>query len=126
MVNSDTDEVNYFLVSWDINGVEYLEDITKYHPDEWAKVALFDAIKTNEFKHNPLNQTVTHIALRARFNPQRFYECYVFTATKAATYDDIKRWTEEDPQSFADFVRKNHALKVFDHRTPDHGKRVIT
>lgn len=122
----DPNKVNYFLVSWDVQGVEYLEDVTKYHPNEWAKVELFEAIKTNQKKSNPLSETLTHITLRARFNPQRFYECYLFTADKSVSFDDIKKWADEDPQGFADFVRKNYAKKILDHRTPDHNKRVIT
>ena len=116
----------YFIVLWDIHGVEHCEDITKYHPDEWAKTQLFKAIKTNEVEEHQLNRLVTHLSLRARFNNQRFYECYVFTSCNSMELEDIKEWFNSDPQAFADWVRENHRLKIFDHRTPDHNKRVIS
>ena len=103
--------IRFFLVSWDCLGVEYLEDITKYHPDQWAKA-------------DPLSQRVTHLTLRARFNTHRHYEIYVFSATEGVEFDDIQKWSEEDPQGFADFVRENHSLKVLDDRAPGKPKIV--
>lgn len=114
-----TNGTRYFLVSWDNLGVEYLEDITKYLPDEWAKSHLFSSIKEGEpIPNNPLSQTITAITLRARFNTQRHYEIYIFGAAEGITFDDIKLMTEETPQEFADLVRANYSLKLFDDRAP--------
>jgi len=115
------DGLRYFLVSWDNLGVEYLEDITKYHPAQWAKQHLFGSIKKSEaMPNNPLSAQVTAMTLRARYNSQRFYEIYVFTATDSLAFEDVKQWGEDDPQGFADFVRKNHAMKILDQRArPD-------
>ena len=116
--------VRFFLVSWDQLGVEYLEDITKYHPNEWAKQNLLQSIKDGtKLPPNPLSERVTHLTLRARFNSHRHYEIYVFSATEGIEFDDIKKWSDDDPQGFANFVRANHALKLFDQRAkPDQYK----
>jgi len=118
--------VRYFLVSWDNLGVEYLEDITKYHPAEWAKQHLLNAIKdSTSMPDNPLSARVTAMTLRARYNSQRHYELYVFTATDSLSFDDVKAWGESDPQGFADFVRKNHALKILDQRCKPNTYKII-
>lgn len=118
--------VRYFLVSWDNLGVEYLEDITKYHPNEWAKLNLLQSIKDGtSMPPNPLSERVTHLTLRARFNNHRHYEIYVFSATEGVEFDDIKKWSDEDPQGFANFVRENHALKIFDDRAKPDKYKII-
>lgn len=116
--------VRFFLVSWDNSGVEFLEDITKYHPNEWAKLNLLQSIKDGtQMPPNPLSERVTHLTLRARFNNHRHYEIYVFSATEGIGFDDITTWTDEDPQGFANFVRENHLLKLYDDRVkPDQYK----
>ena len=117
---------NWYIVSWDIQGVEHLEDITKYHPDKWIKDQLLDVIGGAKVKNNPLNHLITSISFRARYNSQRFYECYIFTSSPDIDYDSIQSWTRTDPQGFADWVREFHMSKILDHRAPDHNNRTIT
>lgn len=118
--------IKYFLISWDCEGVEYLEDVTKYHPAEWAKLHMFDAIKNSEaIKKNPLSEKVTMMTLRARFNSQRNYEIYMFTATEGIEFDDVKEWADRDPQTLVDFVRENHVLKIFDDRAKPNKRRIV-
>lgn len=116
-VSPDENGIRYFIVSWDCDGVEYLEDITKHHPNNVARQVLFDAIKNGAVdEDSSFGTLVNHLTLRARFNPHRNYEIYIFMASEGVTLKDIKQWTDEDPQSFADFVRKNYSGKIWDAR----------
>ncbi len=114
-----------FLVTWDTQGVEHFQDITDLEPDAFNKAQLMDVIKGEEVKPNPLGKLISHLSLRARFNSQRFYECYIFRACGTITFDTIEEWFHSDPQGFADWVRANHSMKVFDYRTKDHSNPVI-
>ena len=40
--------MRYYIVSWDNLGVEFFEEITEHHPENWAKDHLFDSIKQNK------------------------------------------------------------------------------
>lgn len=51
-----------------------------------------------------------------KYNSQRHYEIYIFTADKDMDEELIRQWAEEDPQSFANTIRKTHSLKIFDGR----------
>lgn len=109
-------DVRYFLVSWDNLGIEFLQDITQYHPELWGQEQLLERLKSGEKKEDELSKLVNMILLRARVNSQRHYEVYVFTAANSLTTDDIREYGENTPQDFANFVRKNHSLKILDNR----------
>ena len=108
--------MRYYLVSWDNLGVEYFEEITEHHPDNWAKNHLFDSIKQSKRVEKNFSFNLSHLKMRAQMNSQRHYEIYVFTATDDIGPTDIKEWYNSDPQSFADWVRANHSYKVYDNR----------
>jgi hypothetical protein len=108
-------KMRYYLVSWDCLGVEFLDDITKYHPDNWAKANLLNAIKNNQMPDcNYPN--LFPITMRARMNGHRHYEIYVFTSEDGIGEEDIRAWFETDPQGFADWVREHHTVKIWDER----------
>jgi hypothetical protein len=108
--------MRYYLVSWDCEGVEFFKEITDDHPDNWAKSHLFDSIKASQKIQKQPSFNLTALTMRARFNSQRHYEIYVFTSEDDTGPDDITAWFKTDPQSFADWVRKNHSYKVWDDR----------
>lgn len=108
--------MRYWIVSWDCKGVEFFQEITEHHPDNWAKNHLFDSIKESRRVEKPLGFNLTHLKLRAQFNNHRHYEIYVFTSDDDIGFPEIKRWFSSDPQGFADWVRKNHSYKVWDDR----------
>ena len=114
-----------YIVTWDTMGVEHFEDITSMEPDTFDKNQLIDVIKGAEPKRNPLGKLIAYLSLRARFNSQRFYECYIFRACGSMQQDDIEEWFHSSPQAFADWVRANHSMKIFDYRTRDHSNPVI-
>lgn len=89
-----------FLVMWDCNGLEYLADIT-----ESEQLVTWERLKGNDaIRHSYANPH--HLMLRARYNPQRHYEIYTFSAAEGITKDDITSMFENSPQSAADTIRK--------------------
>ena len=111
--------MRYYIVSWDMNGVEFFEEITEHHPDNWAKGHLFDSIKQSKKIEKPMSFSIQSLKLRAQFNSHRHYEIYVFSSEEDITKEDIQSWFTEHPQSFADWVRKNHCYKVHDDRATE-------
>ena len=111
-------DCRYYLVSWDCEGVEHLQDVTEYHPDVAAKANLLATIQTGEVqdKSDVLAELVGNLCLRARFNPQRHYEIYLFTVADSIEFDDVRTMADETPQDFVDFVRANYAKKILDDR----------
>jgi hypothetical protein len=110
--------MRYYLVSWDCMGVECLRDVTEFHPDVWARQHLFNSIKNAERPPNiTLGHEVAMMRLRARLNPQRNYEIYLFTAEDDIDRDGIEAWIEADVQGFADWVRDNYAKCLWNDRS---------
>lgn len=108
--------MRYWIVSWDCEGVEFLDEITDHHPDNWAKNHLFDSIKEGKRVQKALGFSLEALKLRAQFNKHRHYEIYVFTSEDDINRDAIEIWFENEPQQFADWVRENHSYKIWDDR----------
>ena len=87
---------NRFVVMWDCNGLEAVEQL----PD--PAETTFALLKGTE---PPKPPNIMHWRLRAQFNTQRNYEIYVFEATKGITAEDIRDMFEASPQTAADTIR---------------------
>lgn len=121
-VEADT---RYYIVSWDCEGVEFFQEITEHHPDNWAKNHLFDSIKQSKKVEKPVSFPLNHLILRAQMNTHRNYEIYVFTSSMNVGPREIKSWFTRDPQGFADFVREHHSYQVYNNRRSPYKKPVI-
>lgn len=108
--------MRYYIVSWDNLGVEFFEEITEHHPENWAKDHLFDSIKQSKRIEKPMKFNLQALILRAQMNTHRHYEIYVFTSEDSIDSADIQQWFERDAQGFADWVRDNHSYKVYSNR----------
>ena len=108
--------MRYYIVSWDNLGVEFFEEITGHHPDNWAKDHLFDSIKQSKRVKKPIRFSLQSLILRAQFNTHRHYEIYVFTSDDDMDPKEIRKWFTDSPQTFADWVRVNHSYKVYSNR----------
>jgi hypothetical protein len=108
--------MRYWIVSWDCEGVEFLDEITEHHPDNWAKGHLFDTIREGKKVAKPVSFSLEALKLRAQFNSHRHYEIYVFTSDDDIAKEFIELWIAKDPQNFADWVRENHSYKIWDDR----------
>lgn len=93
---------NIFVAYWDCNGFECLVDVTSYERHK-----LLAEIK-GETIEAPVN--LTHLVMRARFNPQRSPEIWLFTSeVDGAT---LKKVAEDTPQMLADLIR-SHGKNLF-------------
>jgi hypothetical protein len=108
--------MRYYMVSWDCEGVEFFEEITEHHPDNWAKNHLFDSIKASKTVGKGLGFHLMNLKLRAQANTHRHYEIYVFTSDEDIDAQRSVQWFENEPQGFADWVRVNHSYKIWDDR----------
>jgi hypothetical protein len=117
--------MRYYIVSWDCEGVEFFEEITEHHPDNWAKNHLFDSIKESRKVEKGFGFNLNALKMRAMANTHRHYEIYVFTSNPDIGADDIRAWFETDPQSFADWVRKNHSYNIYNNRRDPYKKPMI-
>jgi len=108
--------MRYYITMWCSEGVECVQDITEYK--DWETASAFAVLSGDNAKPCPLNGMVTHMRLRARINSQRSYEIYVFASTNDVDESAVKEWSESDPQSFANWVRKNHNVCLYKDRAP--------
>ena len=100
---------NRFVVMWDCNGLEAVEQL----PDDAETT--FALLKGTEPPKPQFN--IMHWRLRAQFNTQRHYEIYVFDTVKGITKDDIRDMFEASPQHAADTIRRIGTVFHSDRRT---------
>lgn len=88
-----------FVVMWDCQGLEYVEDITAIQKNQvWSRLrGESDTVRL---------PNLNHLKLRAQYNMQRHYEIYLVEATDGITADDIRDMFEANPQTAADTIRK--------------------
>lgn len=100
-------KVRKFLAMWDRLGLECLFDVdSELHKlDNWEKYKIMSILKEEKHSPKPSGIPLQMMILRARYNPQRVYEIYEFTAT--LSFDEIKEQFDIDPQSIVEWIRKN-------------------
>ncbi len=111
--------MRYILAAWDREGFECLQDITHFHPDNFEKGQLMDALKGNKVQPNPLAQQISMMKLRARFNQQRCYEIYVMATDDDIEFRAVEEWMIADPQGLVDWIREKHWVKVYSDYNPN-------
>lgn len=111
--------MRYFIASWDEEGFECLQDITKHHPDIWDKAELIEILsgKKDSPEKSPFLQQLAMMKLRARFNAQRFPEIYGFKADEDISEETVHAWRDRDPQGLVDWIRKNGVVVVSHRRS---------
>lgn len=102
-----------WIAYWCNEGFEYLDEITQY--EHWDQEQLVDILADRKPQPNPLNELINNMTMRARFNPQRHYELYAFSSTSDLKLDDLKTWSEEEPQTFVNWIRGNGVKLYSDH-----------
>ncbi len=111
--------MRYILAAWDREGFECLQDITDFHPDNFEKGQLMDALRGQTTQRNPMAQQIAAMKLRARFNQQRCYEIYVMATEDDLEFKDVEDWMIADPQSLVDWIREHHHVKVYSDYNPN-------
>lgn len=97
--------MNTYLASWDSEGFEFLQDVSKY--EYWDQEQLVGILANKPIGPNPLNALVGHLRLRAQFNPQRHYEIYSFTVDSNLSEEDVRALSKNNPQFLVDWIRAN-------------------
>lgn len=116
--------MRYFLISFDCDGLECLQDITEYHPDNWDKNQLMAVMMGKPYNRAPIHAQIAQMIMRARFNPQRNYEIYIQQSDDGITAGEFAAVFNANPQHWADWVREHHSVKLYSDRVPK-GSRVI-
>jgi len=111
-------DVNAFLVMWDCTGLECVIPYTNPEHDELI------AVLSNKPMKNDIGKTLFAMTMRAKFNPQRYYEIYTVNAVDGIEKEDIEEMFENSPQHAADTIRKLGQM-IFSDR-PDQSKHIIT
>ena len=112
---------NAFLFSWDCTGVEAIIPISQY--EDWDTANAFSVLEGKAKTANPLNSTVNAILMRARANPQRFYEVYAVDCDESITEQDWRDMWDTSPQSCADMIRER-GVKLYGEPMPVNTVRV--
>lgn len=112
---------NAFLFSWDCTGVEAVIPITQY--EDWDTANAFNVLEGKVKTSNPLNQTISAILMRARANPQRFYEVYVVDCDPGISVKDWRDMWDASPQLCADMIRKR-GVKLYGEPIPEDRVRI--
>ena len=90
--------VNLYLAMWDCNGLEFIFNVS-----EWDRAKVWaDVAGTPPPPPPPPLQT---LLLRARYNMQRHYEIYTFTAGSSLSTEDMKEAFDSTPQAMVDLIR---------------------
>lgn len=89
-----------FIVMWDCYGLEVCCDVTAAQ-----QRAMWEQLR-GELPGESGIPSMGHLALRARYNPQRNYEIYTVEAVEGITADDIREMFETDPQTAAETIRR--------------------
>lgn len=101
-----------FIVVWCSEGLEWVEDITNQDAKKmWA------VLKGEQPK--PLSDMLRFSIIRAKANPQRFYEIYSITAVDGITKMDIVEMFNNSPQYAADIIREKGNQIYSDRRTKE-------
>ena len=117
--------MRYILAAWDSEGFETLQDITHFHPENFEKGQLIEILSGRKKTENPLGQQIHMMKLRAQVNAQRVYEIYMFTTMDDIEFKDVEDWMIADPQSLVNWVRKNHAVKIYSDYNPNKRRAIV-
>ena len=91
------DKSHTFVAYWDCLGFETIFDMTSYE-----RTRLLEDLSGRDPSPAP---NLQHMTLRARFNPQRNPEIWVFSST--VDEDTLRKFAEENPQALVDMIREN-------------------
>ena len=106
----DYDDTDWFVVSFCCEGLEGIIPLSEIERKE-----TFSILKGNTPTESAAH-CVNAMILRARFNPQRFYEVYAISAQAGITAKDIEGMFNADPQCAADIIRERGQKLYSDRR----------
>jgi hypothetical protein len=108
----EEEKSHLFVAYWDCLGFETIFDMTSYE-----RIRLMEDLSGKDPSPAP---NLNHMTLRARFNPQRNPEIWVFNST--VDVEILREFAEKSPQELVDMIRE-HGTNVF--RTTPSGEQRI-
>lgn len=109
-----------WLTYFDSDGFEAFVDIkAKVEKEAW------DLFVNDQRSESSINQVYSHMAMRARFNPQRSPEIWVFNSSEEIDEEALWSVADENPQFLADWIRKNGTLLNGDPKGVKKTKRIV-
>jgi hypothetical protein len=94
-----------FVISWDQLGLEAVVNVTEIEKEEMWEALTSDSRSNTKGRSSKIEQILTGMVLRARFNQQRHYEIYAIDVDRGVTEQDLRDLFEEGPQAAADLIR---------------------
>ena len=104
-----------FVASWCCEGLEGLFNWSAHEQQQ-----LMNVLQDKPQVKN--SAVINSMILRARYNPQRFYEVYAFNSS--VSEEDIREMFETAPQAIVDWIRK-HGTKLHSDRQTKKQRVVI-
>lgn len=95
---------NAYLFMWSCRGIEAIVPITKY--EDQSKLDMWNILKGEPTGKNPLDDLLSAITIRARFNTERSYEIYAMDCDESITEHNLWDWWDNSPQAAADLTRE--------------------
>lgn len=97
-----------FLAYWSNEGLESVIDLKNLERE-----ILIGLLKNeNQSFERKVNNIISGMILRARYNSNRKYEIYIFDAEKSITLEMIQEQFQECPQQIVDLIREK-GIKLF-------------
>lgn len=111
-----------FIFSWDMHGIESIVPVNRY--EQIDKENTLRILKDEEVVRNPLTTIVQRLLLRARFNPQRYYEIYMIECEESLDEEFWNKQWRENPQETADLIR-DRGHKLYSDRSMQNNRVII-
>jgi hypothetical protein len=113
---------NAYIFSWDMTGVEAIIPISEY--EDWETAQAFGKLAGKNVKQNPVNEIISRLTMRARFNSQRHYEIYAIDCDESFTPEVWSKLWDESPQMCADMIREK-GVKIWSDRVNEKVQRIV-
>ena len=107
---------NAYLFMWSCHGIESIVPITQY--EDQSKLDMWNILKEDKRKKNPLDDILGAMTMRARFNAERSYEIYAMDCDEGITEEDLFDFWDTTPQAAADLTREKGVL-LFSNRNKE-------
>lgn len=104
---SNGKKITKFLAMWDMNGLEYLGNITK-----WEQAMMWSKLTEEELHYTLPSLKV--LIMRSMANAHRNYEIYIFEA-EDIDEETIRELFAECPQTMVDSIREK-GVKIYSNR----------
>ena len=95
---------NAYLFMWNCHGIEAIVPITQY--EDQSKLDIWNILKEEPTGKNPLDDILSAMLLRARYNPERSYEVYAMDCEEGITEEDLFALWDSSPQHAVDLTRE--------------------